>query len=206
MKEYKSFIKSILIVMISQALIYFFIKSFVSNFNIIDTIMNVPLIKIFIYFYDSWYPFIILCAFIVYKKDRNLYYLLVLSMMLSAFLAHITFIIFPTMVVRPDIEVNNLTDIVLYLTYKGDSPAVNCLPSVHCIYCFVTSYYIFKCQNLKFKTIIIIYSLIIVLSTLFTKQHIVEDVILSLIYTITSIFIINIFKEKLKIYTKFIFD
>ena len=118
-------------------------------------------------------------------------------MLLTALMAQITFIIYPSMVVRPDIEVHSLTDWLINFTYKGDNPPVNCLPSMHCVYCFITSYYILKCKNLKNKWLVVGYSMLIVLSTMFVKQHVVEDVLLALIYTVFAILIVHVNKDRI---------
>ncbi len=200
MKKYKDFIISIVIVMGTQGLIYFLIKQFLGDHNVMSTFVEVPLIKYFVYFYDSWYPFILLSAFIIYKHDKATYFTLIITMMISALLAHITFLVYPTEIVRPDINVTTLTDWALDLTYKSDTPAVNCLPSVHCLYCFVVGYFTIICKKLKtkYKVILTIYSLLIVLSTVFIKQHIIEDIILSIIYTVIMIPAAYLIKNQIK--------
>ena len=122
-------------------------------------------------------------------------------------MAHITFIIYPSEVLRPSIEVHNITDFILDFTYKTDTPAVNCLPSVHCLYCFNLIFYIIKCNNLKnkFKLPIVTYLILIILSTLFIYQHVIEDVVLALIYSVIAIVITHKFNDKLKDLLKFIF-
>ena len=209
MKKYKSFIIIILFTMGLQAIIYFLTKYFISDYNIISSVINVPLVKYFIYFYDSWYPFIIINAFIIYKYDNknntDKFNYLIVTMLISALLSHLTFIIYPSMVIRPTIEVKGITDWILYITYKSDTPAVNCLPSMHCVYCFVTSFYILECKNMNIKKrfLIVGYLVLIVLSTLFIKQHIIEDIILSLIYTTIAIVIVYFNKERInKLFNK----
>ena len=125
-------------------------------------------------------------------------------MILGAIFGQITFILYPSMVIRPDIEVKTITDWLIDFTYRSDTPAVNCLPSIHCVYCFVTSYYIIQSKQLKNKRIpIVIYSLLIVLSTVFVKQHIVEDIVLALIYTAIAIIIVKMNKDRIiKIFNK----
>lgn len=207
MKKYKAFIKSIVIVMFTQAFIYFILKNFNTEYNVMKTFLCVPLIKWFVYIYDFWYPFILFSAFIIFINDKKSYSKLIFTMIICAFLAHLTFLIYPTMVVRPDIHVKNFTDFVLDFTYKTDTPSVNCLPSVHCLYCFIMCFYIFMCNNLKkrYKIIMITFHILIVLSTVFIKQHIIEDIILSFIYVLIVIPFIYIFEEKLKKYLKFLF-
>ena len=197
--KYKEFIISIIAVMGIQAISYFLIKTFISNYNTISTRLDFPLIKEFVYIYNSWYPFIILSVFIVFKNNTKTARTLLFTMLIAGILGHITFILYPTTIIRPSIEIKNLTDLLLDITYKIDSPAVNCLPSIHCIYCFITSFYICYCKELKSKVKIpfVIYSFLIVLSTLFTMQHIIEDVIFSLVYSSICITIALIFKDNI---------
>ncbi|MDD4795807.1 MAG: phosphatase PAP2 family protein, partial [Bacilli bacterium] len=64
--------------------------------------------------------------------------------------------------------------------------------SGHCIICFVMIFSFLKSENitLKNKTIFIIINILIILSTLFVKQHVIYDVIGSFILTITSFYLI----------------
>ncbi len=196
MKKYKDFLILIIFTMGSQALIYFLIKYFIHDYHTINSIVNIPLIKSFIYFYDSWYPFIIICAFLIYRHNKKLFYAYIPSLLIAAVLAQITFVIYPSIIIRPTIEVKSFTDWLLDFTYKTDTPAINCLPSMHCIYCFITSFYIIK-SNINKKYLFIIYLILIILSTLFVHQHILEDVLLALLYSIIAISIVYLNKEKL---------
>lgn len=207
MKKYKTFIKSIAIMLGYQGTVYFLIKEFQSGFHILNSFLKVPLLKGFVYCYDVWYPFILLCAFIVFYNDKENYKKLIYTMVIATIMSEITFLVYPTMVIRPEISINSLTDFVLYITYKLDSPAVNCLPSVHCLYCFITSFYIITSKNLKtiYKVLICMFSLSIVLSTIFIHQHIIEDAFLSLAYTSLTIFLVYLFKDKIKKVLKFMF-
>ena len=198
-KEYKEYLILVVFTMGTQALFYFLIKSFISEYNIIDSIVNVPLIKEFVYFYCAWYPFIILNTFIIYKCNKKIFYYLIATMLLGALMSQITFLLYPSMIVRPNIEVTGLTSWILDFTYRTDTPAVNCLPSMHCVYCFVTSYYILKCKKLenKYKYLIVTFSMLIVLSTIFIHQHVLEDIILSFIYTTIAVLIIKLCSNKI---------
>ena len=197
MKKYSNFIILIIFTLGTQAFMYYSIKNVVSDYHIINSMVEVPLIKEFVYFYDIWYPFIILNAFLIFKNNTKAFYFLIATMLLTAFLAQVTFIVFPSMIIRPDIEVNSITSYLLDLTYKSDTPAVNCLPSMHCIYCFIVSYYLLvhtKINN-KYKILLTAISFLIVLSTVFIKQHIIEDVLLSITYTTISTIIVYFSEE-----------
>lgn len=199
MKKYKKYILVVILVMGMQGLSYFLIKNFINDYHIINSFIDLPLIKSFVYFYDLWYPFIVLNTFIIYKYDRKLFSMLIATMLIATVMAHITFIIYPSMVLRPDINVTGLTSWILDFTYKTDTPAINCLPSMHCIYCFVTSYYIIKCKNMSIKKRlpVVIFSALIVLSTMFIKQHILEDVILAFIYVTIAVIVVHLLRNKI---------
>ena len=198
MKKYREFFTLIIFTLGLQALIYFLIKVFISDYNVINSKVNIPLIKEFVYIYNLWYLFVILVVFLIYKYSKNNFKSLILTMLLGAFLAHITFIIYPSMIKRPVVEVKNVTDWFLNFTYKVDTPAINCLPSMHCIYCFIIIFYALICKEIDYKKriFIIIFSLLIVASTLFIKQHVIEDVVLALIYSIIVIFLAKLISKR----------
>lgn len=206
-KENKTYIKSISIVLLTEAFIYFIIKTIINDYNILTPKINFPLVSEFSIIYNSWYPFLFIIAYLIYKKDNNTYKKHIYTMIIGIILSQITFIIYPTMVLRPELEIKNIFDLVLYLTYYFDTPAINCFPSVHCLLCFISIYYITKTPNLKtkIKIPIITYFILIILSTFFTKQHILIDGVLALIYTIISIILVKIFYKKINKALKFIF-
>lgn len=207
MKKYKEFLKSILITLITQAVLYFLIKIFITNYNTLNVKVNFPLIKEFIYIYNSWYPVVFLLSFLIYTKNKEIYYKLILSMIIGLIFSFITFLIYPSILERPVIEVTSLTTFILNLTYTLDTPAINCLPSIHCLYCFILIYYINIINNikLKYKMLITLYLTLIILSTFFTKQHFLIDAVLALIYGVITIILVKIFYKQIKRILNFIF-
>lgn len=207
-KKYKEFIKSTLIVLVLEAFLYFLIKNFINSYNTVSSLgFEFPLIKEFVYIYHSWYPFIFLASFIIYIKNNELYKKFILTMIIGILLSDLTFLIYPTIIVRPEIEIKGFTDLILYLTYYFDTPAVNCVPSVHCLFCFISIYYVTLNKKIKtqIKVPIITYLILIILSTLFIKQHLLIDVGVASIYTIISILLTNILYKKSKRALNFLF-
>ncbi len=197
-KNNKSYLKSIIIVLLAQTTMYFFINILVSNFNILKTNFNIPLIKGFIYIYHSWYPIVFLTSYLIYKDNEKNYKKLIFTFILSFLISHLTFILFPTKVIRPIIEIKTFTDFIVSLTYKLDNPT-NCLPSIHALVCFISIYYVNKSNiNNNYKILTTTYFILIIFSTLFTKQHLPIDLLLALIYSIITIIIVKIFYSKLK--------
>ena len=50
MEKYKNYLILIILTMGSQTLLYYSIKLIISDYNVINSIINVPLIKYFVYF------------------------------------------------------------------------------------------------------------------------------------------------------------
>lgn len=81
------------------------------------------------------------------------------------------------------------------------TPGINCLPSIHCLYSFL---FIFAVLDTKsnspkwMKIFIITLSILVVLSTLFIKQHIVYDVIAAFAIGVVTWIII----DKCQLYKK----
>ncbi len=205
LKENYSYIKSIIITLLLQVLIYFTLNIILKNHIILKTSFNIPLIKWMIFIYNSWYPLVFYISYLIYKDNTNLYKKLIFTMILGFLMSHITFIIYPSSIIRNDIIVNNFIDFVIYVTYKFDNP-VNCLPSIHALVCYILIYYTLKSNlSLKRKIILNIYLFLIILSTLFVHQHIPIDLLLALIYSLISIITIKKLYPKLKETLKFLF-
>lgn len=206
-KSNKEFIKSIIIVLLTEATLYFIIENSIRTFHLITPRIEIPLIKEFVYIYNSWYPSLFLLGFLLYKTDKETYKKFIFISIIGIILSELTFIIYPTMIIRPTIEINTLTDKILYFTYYFDTPSVNCIPSVHCLLCFISIYSCIINKNIKtkLKLPIIIFYILIILSTVFIKQHLIIDAIIALIYSIIGIIIVNLFYPKLKRVLKFIF-
>ena len=192
MKKYIKYLIIITILLILQGFSYFITKQMISNYHVMKSIIEVPLIKEFIYAYNFWYPFLIISTFLVFKYDNKLFRPLIYTIILVDIMALITFFIYPTEMIRPEIQVSDFTTWFIDFTYKTDTPAVNCLPSLHCILTFICIFYVLVSKNIKWykKLIMFIIAILIVLSTVFIKQHIVEDIILAFIYTFIGILII----------------
>ena len=70
-----------------------------------------------------------------------------------------------------------------------------CLPSIHCLSCFYIILALLKSKTNKyFKITNVIVCILIVFSTLFIKQHVILDVLASLIITIISYILVFRFK------------
>lgn len=205
MKENKSYIKSITITLTLQAIIYFIINNLTKTYNILTTSYKTPLVSYSILIYHSWYPFIFFVSYLIFKNNKKIYHKLIYTLLLSFLISHITFLIYPNGIIRESINPNNIFDYIVLITYKLDNP-VNCMPSIHALVCYILMYYtIISTIKPKTKILISTYLILIILSTLFTKQHLPIDLLLSAVYAIYTIIIIKKTYPKIKNKLNFLF-
>lgn len=154
---------------------------------------SIPFIPSFIYFYVSWYAMLFLIPYKIYKNDIEVFYKYILSLAITITVLALIYLFYPTIVVRPDIISTNITLSLLKFIYFIDTPALNCLPSMHCNVCFLFIFYIINSKNInkKSKIIICIWSLIVIISTLFVKQHVILDIISAFIVSFITFIIVN---------------
>lgn len=180
-----------------ESFFYFLAKlTFIEPFLLTSSLDNkLPLMPFFIYFYVLWYLMLFIIPYILYLKKKNLFYHYVTVFVVCILIATIVFFFFPTTIVRGEIEVNSLTTFLLNFIYFTDTPALNCLPSMHCAFCFGFIYYSFKIDiKWYYKILINILSILIILSTLLIKQHVIWDVLVALILVVVVIIVVNVFK------------
>lgn len=184
---------------LSQVIIYFITKLFLNNEFVLNNLLDdqIPFVPYFIYFYISWYILLFLVPMIYMKYDKKTLKKYTYTNFISVLVCGIIFIIFPTTINRPSLEVTSITTWLVNTIYYFDTPAVNCLPSIHSLICFIFILCNIK-ANIKtsYKCIIDILSVLIILSTLFIKQHVIYDVLSAFI--VSSITYIIVTKKETK--------
>lgn len=144
---------------------------------------NIPFLKVFILPYVAWYAFIfIIMAYLCYK-DRKTYYITITSYLLGLIASYITFYFFQTTVPRPDVVGNDILSKIIQIIYRTDKP-YNCFPSIHVLSSFLMIKAIMT-SSARNKTNLVIIgssSALIIISTLFIKQHVILDVFSGIIY------------------------
>ena len=127
-----------------------------------------------------FYPFMFLGLFLIYISDKKIYKNTLKCLIIGFVISDIIFLIYPTIIIRPDVKIDSLTNLVLYLTYYFDTPAINCFPSIHCLFMFQLIFSISSIKTKKiYKVLSIVFAILVILSTLFIKQHFVMDVIVA---------------------------
>lgn len=135
-----------------------------------------PFIPGFVIPYLLWYPFIIGVFIALAFHNRLLYYQTLVALCSGLIISYIFFAVFQTSIQRPDM--NNQTGFLAQLVqfvYTTDQP-YNCFPSIHVL----TSYLMFRGThifNRAFRLSIAVISILIIISTVFVKQHVLADIL-----------------------------
>lgn len=178
-----------------QSLSFLFVKLFQGKTHLLNSSIDdkIQFLSIFILIYCLWYVLIFITPYYYYKRDKRVFYKYVTSYIISIIISSIVFVIYPTEVIRPTLENNNLFNIMTNIIYWVDNPAINCLPSMHCAISmlFILSAFDSKKTTVSYRLFISLSSIGIMLSTLFVKQHVMIDLItgnimMTIIYLIVS--------------------
>lgn len=187
-----------------QSIIFFLTKPFIHAPYVLNSKLDmaIPFISHFIWIYVFWYFMLFAVPFYIAKNNKNSFYKYIATYIITTIIAGLIFVVFPNCVIRPDVQNTNIACRLVNIIYTLDTPSINCLPSIHCLfsYLFILSVFdIKKDTSIHMKVIITTLSLLVVLSTLFIKQHVVYDAIASLILAI----VVWIIVDKIKIYSIF---
>ncbi len=194
-KENKKAILSIIGITVLQSIIYYLVKIIQESPNLIGSSIDnhIPFIEYFVYFYVIWYVMLIVVPYMFYKDDKILLKKYLTIYFVSATISNIIFILYPTTIERAVFIPNTFSKNIVDIVYFFDVPVLNCLPSMHCVASFIFIFIAIESRlKNQVKAWIISLSSLVVLSTLFIKQHVLYDVILAFII----VYIVNYIYKK----------
>ncbi|MGG0237205.1 phosphatase PAP2 family protein [Bacillus rhizoplanae] len=142
----------------------------------------IPFTKEFIVPYLLWFPYLYGALIYYCLADRKLYYVTLSSVILGNLLSFSIYYMWQTTVTRPEVIGNDVFANLVRFIYSIDQP-VNCFPSIHVLTTFVImiTAYKRKRQNKWEYGLLTFVGALIILSTLFTKQHAFIDVITGIV-------------------------
>lgn len=177
---------------ILYALLYIILFAWLENrpvhmYHVIHTVFDdmIPFCEYFIVPYMLWFPYMIMAVFyfIFINKNKHEYWQLALNLMMGMTIFLIVSFLYPNIQhLRPSEfpRDNVFTDAVRWL-YSTDTPT-NILPSIHVFNSLAIHMSLTNCEALRERRAIRYSSLaltvLIILSTMFLKQHSVMDVCL----------------------------
>lgn len=178
------------LVILAYAIVYMTLFGYleqkpVRGFHVIDTVFDshIPFCEYFIIPYLLWFPYQVVTVlyFIFINKNKKEYYQLILNMMMGMTIFLIVSYIYPNVLhLRPSEfpRENVFTDMVRWL-YRTDTPT-NVLPSIHVFNSLAVHMSLTNCEALRDHKGVrygsLVLTLLIILSTMFLKQHSVIDV------------------------------
>ena len=192
-----------LLLLVGQMVTYMFVKLLQTNYHTFDTSIDdkIPFYPQLIIVYNMFYPVIFMSFYRLFNKDKDTYYKGVIAGIIGYLLSDLIFIAYPTVMIRPDItniDLDPINSLILHITYYMDTPAINCFPSLHCVFCFQALYSSIACKNVsvRYKVLISLLLLMIVATTVLVKQHYLIDIIAALLIVIVTNIISNLIYKK----------
>ncbi|WEK54791.1 MAG: phosphatase PAP2 family protein [Candidatus Cohnella colombiensis] len=159
----------------------------------------IPVIHYFALPYSVWIFYIYVCLVYFFIKDPNTYYRGLLTYTVCALLCYLIYSVFQTTVPRPLVTGQDPFSELLRFIYNRDLP-FNCFPSIHCFssYMVMRMVWTSSFRNRWNVTLITTMSSLIIMSTLFVKQHVILDVISAILLVEIVIPLLLVAERKLK--------
>lgn len=170
-----------IIILIFQVVLYFGCEFFQKNPKNMDLPIDkkIPAIPYFALIYVLWFPLIAIFPISLFKEAKNLYELYVICWIIDIVISVIIYLAYPTTCTRPKNLENIKGGWMLKILYKFSYKGLNCSPSMHCSISTLVLIFALTASTMPIN-LRIIYSttaLGIILSTLFTKQHVLVDLV-----------------------------
>ncbi|OQC01709.1 MAG: PAP2 superfamily protein [Firmicutes bacterium ADurb.Bin099] len=180
-------------IFIIQSMVYWGTQFLVKNPHMLGSKLDdkIPFIPVFIFPYVIWFVLLFTIQFILYFYSLQTYALYVMSLFIVDITSGIIYLVYPTTFIRPEPEGDSFSVKVVRFIYSHDKKILSCLPSLHCSLStlFILSALYATGLPLFLKLIIIIFSLLVIVSTVFVKQHVIIDVITAIPLAVISWYI-----------------
>lgn len=155
---------------------------------------KIPLISEFIYVYYLAFPLVIFAFFWIAAKDKKHCYNIWLTAIISFAISGLFYLFFQTQMVKPELTPTTLSDRLLINTWNACKP-INCFPSQHAIMALllILAYYNQKgTTKVWFRIFNYICAILILLATVFLKQHFIVDIFASIAIVIPVYIIVKV--------------
>lgn len=139
---------------------------------------QIPLLPWTVFIYNMWYPILLLSCALLAIYEKAVFGRFLAAYTLASVASFAIFIFFQNEVPRAyELTGKNVAEKLLRFTWRMDNP-YNGFPSIHVLACTMTILAI-QASSLpfSFKTFIWVSQLLIIGSTLTTKQHVVLDLL-----------------------------
>ena len=151
----------------------------------IDTLIPFypPSIVIYVGAFLQWLNAILIAL----GQDKEKGYRYASAVIIGSLIGMIIYFVYPTCVYRPEVVGTSIFDLLCKFIFMVDN-IINACPSFHCFCSTILLFVIYDCEDIKKSTLYfnIVFSILVFISTLLTKQHVFVDVIGGIILAIIS--------------------
>ncbi|WHY75147.1 phosphatase PAP2 family protein [Neobacillus sp. WH10] len=139
---------------------------------------SIPFLSIFIIPYILWYAYMFCYLIYFCFKDTKVYIKTLMLIVIAELICFVIYFFFQTTVPRPTIVSDNFLNNLVQWIYTKDRP-YNCFPSIHVLTTFTVMLASLHIKNKHILNTLCIHisGSLIIISTLFVKQHVIFDMI-----------------------------
>jgi membrane-associated phospholipid phosphatase len=148
---------------------------------------NIPTLSIFVIPYCLFFAYVYLFLLVSLRLSLKQYQQITLAFIIASCVSYLVFIFYPTYVESIHLNNHTIFDSLVNWIYSVDR-RFNAFPSGHVFYTTLCAIYILKWER-RFKLIYLPLAVLIILSTVFIKQHYTPDIIGGLVLAFISVFL-----------------
>lgn len=172
----------LILVLLMNAVTYFGTRIFTQKLehHILESALDerIPFVSFFVLFYILAYVQWVIGFVMIAREEKNFSYRFLFGEMIAKFICLLCFVIYPTTIVRPEVNGTGIWDVLTAWIYRMDAPD-NLFPSIHCLesyVCFRASLSMKK-TNKCYSLIMLISAILVFASTVLIKQHVFVDML-----------------------------
>ncbi len=165
-----------LVVLSLLAFDYFALNSYREPIHSLETTVDdrIPLLPVFVFPYLSLYALLALSLWRFLKSETRIFSIAALAISLDLVLSYLVFLFYQTQVERPVIVETDVSSDILRAVYSFDKP-FNAFPSLHTSLSML-SVLLWSKVGSRIQPIIAVWAVLIIASTVLTKQHYIADI------------------------------
>lgn len=139
---------------------------------------RIPLLPGFVWLYVGAYVFWFVNYALAARNGKDYLYKFITADFYLRLLCMLVFIVMPTIIERPAVELSSVSARMVSFVYRIDTP-VNLFPSIHCFYCWMCFLAVYKKKNIPvfYQAFSFVMTVGVILSTLFIRQHYFVDTV-----------------------------
>jgi len=156
---------------------------------------EIPFVSLFVFPYVYWYIYIFIGLIFILSKDRKRYLRTLMAIYIGMCMCYVFYYLYPVEISRPVIDNNTIANKLVNIIYENDRP-VNCFPSIHVLNAYIIMRFTKVKDNKSWFYYTNIIGILIMLSTLFIKQHFILDGVVAIILAEVVILIAKKVEDK----------